>query len=122
MVSSTGKINLLEILKNLRRVDPDSLVLNFVETDDPNLDDKGGRGNDSESNQSDDGSATLLEMKRKDLFVYSTYLPPGKHCIIVRDTGTKNYKKYQKTQYEYEEEKKDESKTNQDKNVLNNEK
>ena len=34
----SNKINLLKILKDLRKVDPDSLVLNFLETDDPDLD------------------------------------------------------------------------------------
>ena len=38
------------------------------------------------------------------MFVYSTYLPPGKHCIIVRDTGTKHYKRYKTNEYEYETE------------------
>ena len=96
MVSTSGKVNLLEILKNLRKVDPDSLVLNFLETEDLIIDNKGGKGNDSESSKSDDEAANQSQMKRKDLFVYSTYLPPGKHCIIVRDTGTKEYKKHQK--------------------------
>ena len=34
----SNKINLLKILKDLRKVDPDSLVLNFLEADDPDLD------------------------------------------------------------------------------------
>ena len=39
-MTASNKINLLKILKDLRKVDPDSLVLNFLEADDPDLDDQ----------------------------------------------------------------------------------
>ena len=55
-MNNNSKINLLEILKNLRKVDPDSLVLNFVETDNPNL--EGANGNNSDSSKTGDEAST----------------------------------------------------------------
>ena len=93
---------MLEVLQRLRKIDPDSLVLNFSECDNPDLASGSDSGSDSSVTQNDDALIQQYDKNRKDLFIYSAYIPPGKHCIIVRDTGTKRYKKHE-IDAEYEE-------------------
>ena len=58
-MNNRSKINLLEILKNLRKIDPDSLVLNFAENDNPDL--EGADGNNSDSSKTGDEATNLYD-------------------------------------------------------------
>lgn len=88
---------LLELMQKLKKVDPESLILNFKESDDPDLE------SEVESNledhrvgdNSDDQSMNSLAKRRQDFFVFAAYIPPGKHLVLLRDVETKVYKKHQ---------------------------
>ena len=86
----TNRSSLLEILQKLKAVDPESIVLNYLASDDPNLDDKSSEVSQNVEEFSDE-ILYHYGNKRTDLYVFAAYVPPGKHCILVRDTLSKQF-------------------------------
>lgn len=82
---------MLDLLQKLKKVDPDALILNFLESDDPNIE------SDSSSlvsgSKLDDSSESepKVENSRSDLFVFAAYIPPGKHLLLLRDVDTSKF-------------------------------
>ena len=77
-------------MQYLRHIDPDSIVLNFLESDNPKLDAESSEISEGTKDFSDEISYQY-DHKRTDLFVFAAYVPPGKHCILVRDTESNLY-------------------------------
>ena len=75
-------------------MDPDALILNFSQSDDPDVGDESGAGS-IRGEDEEDGKAPALK-EREDYFVFSAFVPPGKHMLVLRDTGTFAHRKHQK--------------------------
>ncbi len=90
---------MLELLQKLKKVDPDSLILNFAACDNEELESELEESDlyktnvDVLSHSSD--SMKEFGMKRHDLFAFAAYIPPGKHLLLCRDVGTSKYKKHE---------------------------
>ena len=85
---------LLELLQKLKKVDPDALILNFSQSDDPELEDDSAAA--SMRGEDDEETKIAGQKEREDYFVFAAFVPPGKHMLVLRDTGTFAHKKQQK--------------------------
>ena len=91
--------SMLDVMQKLRKIDPETLILNFSQLSRNDVDAQSGSSNKSEKTNedievnevSDDESyATggILKGNKKQVFAFAAYIPPGKHLMIVRDVGT----------------------------------
>lgn len=89
-------------MQKLRKVDPETLILNFShlsKNDVPEQEVDSAKSansieNDSDmqvNDESDDlsfATGGIEKEAKKQVFVFAAYIPPGKHLAIVRDVGT----------------------------------
>lgn len=89
-------------MQKLRKVDPETLILNFShlsKNDVPEQEVDSAKSSNSVENDSDIqmndefddvsfATGGIEKEAKKQVFVFAAYIPPGKHLAIVRDVGT----------------------------------
>jgi hypothetical protein len=70
-------ISITSVLNKLKQTEPESLILNFEESLDEIL---------------YDGSRTTTKDESVNHFAFAAFVPPGKHCIVIKDKDKYWYK------------------------------
>ena len=89
-------------MQKLRKVDPETLILNFSHLSKNDVPEKEAESNKSSNSVQNNSDIQVEEVSddvsfatggiqkdaKKQVFVFAAYIPPGKHLAIVRDVGT----------------------------------
>ena len=85
-------------MQKLKKVDPETLILNFSSSDDPNLETEITSEDEavkkSELDQDSEVSNLNLKRRKQDYYAFAAYVPPGKHLLVLRDVGLSKFAKH----------------------------